>query len=311
MPTASPLTCAVTGANGYVGSIIASSLRHASQKVVGLCRPASRLDADSTLPVRNFSLDADVTADTFCDIDTLIHCAYDFHSRSRSEIWRLNVDGTIRLFDAARSAGVKKIVFISSISAFHGCKSLYGQAKLAVEQTAHDFGLTIVRPGLVYGPRPRGMMGSLLKLCSTPFALPTPGLGDQILYLAHEEDLGQLIVNLIESGGNRLPVEDAGHSAIIAANEYPKTLKQILQLFIQARENKRKLFIPVPSIAIWAGLRTLELLGVHSRFRSDSLVSLLNQQEKPDFSALHRLGVTFRPFEAASLTELQPISKDV
>jgi hypothetical protein len=43
-------------------------------------------------------------------------------------------------------------------------------------------------------------------------------------------------------------------------------------------------------------LRCLELGGVRLSFRSDSLLSLVNQNPDPDFSATHGLGLALRTF---------------
>ena len=76
--------------------------------------------------------------------------------------WTVNVAGTEKLLAAARRDGISKIVVISSISAFEGCKSVYGKAKLAIEKLAIDFGAIVVRPGLVFSENGGAMFGSLV-----------------------------------------------------------------------------------------------------------------------------------------------------
>ncbi len=46
----------------------------------------------------------------------------------------------------------------------------------------------------------------------------------------------------------------------------------------------------------WLGLKTVESIGLPLGFRSDSLVSLINQNAAPDFSATDRVGLRRRPF---------------
>jgi nucleoside-diphosphate-sugar epimerase len=287
------LTCAVTGANGYVGGVIAAALRRRGCNVVELGRkPSAAADPGG---YRRFSLGDPIDPLTLSGLDALVHCAYDFAPIDPAGIAQSNVEGTLALFRAARAAGVKQIIFISSMSAFEGCKSLYGQAKLSVEKNRDELGLIIVRPGLVYGSGARGMVGSLAKLASLPLLTPLVGLGNMVLYLAHEQDLGGLIDKLLD------PLLPPPPTPIIAANDSPRTLRQIISILGASQGKGKKLFVPIPSTALWAMLKTAEAVGLRPRTRSDSLVSLMNQDPHPDFAGLHRLGVPFREFEASAL----------
>jgi len=70
---------------------------------------------------------------------------------------RSTVEGSIRLLRMAKAAGVGRIVFISTISAFTGARSRYGRAKLQVESVCRELGGIILRPGLVFGDSPGGV----------------------------------------------------------------------------------------------------------------------------------------------------------
>ena len=270
----------ISGAGGYVGSILAARLRYEGINTLELARTG----------VNRFQLGEPTRPETLAGADALIHCAWDFRAFGRRAIQRINVDGSLRLFDAARQAGVKRIIFISSMSAFEGCRSTYGQSKLAVEQAAARFGAIIVRPGLVWGKQARGMVGALRKACAIPLITPLPGRGRQVSYLAYEEDLSELIWTLLSE------TESPRRGPILAACEQGETFRSVLETLAAPR---RKLYLPIPPTAIWAGLRSLELLGLRPRMRSDSMVSLLNPDPNPDFTAARRLGIMFRPFSAA------------
>jgi len=60
-------------------------------------------------------------------------------------------------------AAVESIVVISSLSAFAGCRSLYGKAKLQIESLALSADAVVIRPGLVYGNDSGGMFGRLVR----------------------------------------------------------------------------------------------------------------------------------------------------
>jgi len=62
------------------------------------------------------------------------------------------------------------------------------------------------------------------------------------------------------------------------------------------RQGRRPRFVPVPWQPVWAGLRLAELVHLPVRYRSDSVVSLVHQDPKPDFDSLQALGIVARDF---------------
>ncbi len=276
-------TTLITGAGGYVGSILAAYIRNQGMNVQGLARTG----------VHRFELGAPIGPETLIGSDALIHCAWDFRAFGRSAIQRVNVDGSIRLFEAAKTAGIKRIIFISSMSAFDGCRSTYGQTKLAVEKAAERIGAIVIRPGLVWGRQPRGMVGALRKACAIPVITPLPGRGRQVSYLAYEDDLGELAWKLLNKPDEPRRGPAPAPAPYLAACEQPETFRSVLETLAAPRN---KIYVPIPPALIWAGLRSLELCGLRPRMRSDSMVSLLNPDPNPDFTATRRLGMVFRPF---------------
>jgi len=156
--SSSKSVCAITGSNGYVGSCVKNHFKANGWDVVELVRrpqPGAR--------AMEFHLGGEIPTNAFAGVTALVHCAYDFGPLGWAEIRAANVVGTGKLFQAARAAGVAKTVCVSSISAFHGCRSLYGKAKLEIEQVAQVHGAQVIRPGLVYGPGAGGRKPALLE----------------------------------------------------------------------------------------------------------------------------------------------------
>ncbi len=282
------LRCLVTGANGYVGSAITNYLSKQGRIVYRLEHLTKRPPSPHNEFIIPYVLEAEIDEMIFDNMDALIHCAYDFRWSKWKDIKRVNVEGSLRLLEYARKSGVRNIVYISSISAYEGCRSLYGKAKLMIEERALEMGAMVIRPGLVYGSNTGGMIGALGKAVSSNRVLPLVGRGDHELYLVHEGDLCRLV--------NRCIVGNIVFSStIIAANVRVVTLKNILQA-LAVCYGKKLIFIPIPWWLIWFGLRGGELIGLNLGFRSDSLVSLVNQNLTPDFSETRRSGVEFRVF---------------
>ena len=113
---------AVTGASGYVGSllirrlagceavggILAIDVRDPSSPF-GECVSFVRQDVSQPFP-RLFAEHS---------IDTVVHLAYELRQgRDREANRRVNVDGTTHTLDACRRAGVRRLVYLSSTSVY-------------------------------------------------------------------------------------------------------------------------------------------------------------------------------------------------
>jgi nucleoside-diphosphate-sugar epimerase len=279
--------CAITGTNGYLGSRLATAFKDSGWGAYRLSRQPADGDGFSV----PFSLEKGVPVGFFKDarVSALVHCAYDFHSIKRADIYERNVEGSIRLLRTAKNEGVSRIVYISSMSAFVGCRSLYGKAKLAIEKEAFSLGASVVRPGLIYGDQPGGMVGALTKAVRASFIVPLAGNGRQVLYLTHEDDLVSLIKHLCESES----IDNAG--PLTAASEKGLSFRDILTS-LAASQKRSVLFVPLPWRLFWAPLKALEVCGLKPGFRSDSVVSLVNQDPAPSFDLTRKTGIKFRGF---------------
>ena len=177
---------AITGGTGFVGGYLTSHCA-AGHEVTVLARRTPPGEPSFI----SFSLDAGVPSQRLEGFDALIHAAYDFAARDDS-----NVAGSVRLFKSAKAAGVAHIVFISSLSAFDGCRSRYGGAKLAVERELAGIGGCAVRLGFVYDESGKGLSGALKRLARLPL-VPLPAGGAQSLFTIHANDLGPAFLRIL------------------------------------------------------------------------------------------------------------------
>lgn len=277
-----PLHYAITGAGGYLGSRLRQYLTAAGCGVTGFTRRPAGTGSMA------YDLASAPSPQALRGADVLVHCAYDFGPSAWRDIVRVNVEGSARLFAAARAAGVTRIVCISTLSAYEGCRSRYGRAKLLIEDEARKAGALIVRPGLVYGKDAGGMLGSLNRVLKSAPCLPLLGDGSWPLYLAHEADLCALIGALGEHGGGERPIAAAAPDSW----RFRDVLSGIARTW-----GRDPLFIPVPWRAVWLGLSALESCGVRAGFRSDSVLGLVYPTPRPSFSELAESGIVFRKFD--------------
>lgn len=277
--------CAITGSNGYVGGCVKNYFAARGWEIFELTRrPKANARA------AQFQLGDDISPQLLSGVNALVHCAYDFKPLKWNEIVAVNVEGLRKILEAARAAEIPKIICISSISAFDGCKSLYGKAKLKIEKIALANGALVIRPGLVWGNPFGAMFGKLVEQVRQKSVIPMIGDGSQIQFLVHNEDLCAFIERYADG---EIKIEP---TILTAANEQPWPFKQLLLEMARAFGTRSK-FIPLPWRLIWLALKSAEVCGVRLNFRSDSLVSLMNQNPAPDFSPNTKVGLVCRPFE--------------
>lgn len=287
MITQAPMAT-VTGAGGYLGSGICEMLNSHGWRVTRLMRSPDQSGNQAFAYDLAMPVSTQVT-NLLKSTDVLVHAAYDLSLTRASDIWRVNVEGTRRLLEAAVSARVRRIVVLSSMSAFDGTTQIYGRAKLDIEAMAMKFGGCAVRPGLVYGKRSGGMAGALRKLTRLPI-VPVIA-GGSGLYTVREDDLMMVIAALAAS---ELPNE-----TISVAHPTPVALGRLLTAFA-AEEGRRCRLFPVPWQLVYSLLRTAEALRLRTPFRADSVLGLVRTANCLSGGAqLSKLGVTLQAFPFA------------
>lgn len=257
-----PRQVAVSGGRGYVGSVLMSAFDKLGCGTISLERSHGELSAANTRP---YDLGGQLEPDLLDGVDTLVACAWDLSLTRREDIWRVNVDGTERLLHLAREVGVRRVILISSMSAYEGTRQLYGLAKLETERVCLELGGAVARLGLVYGPQSGGMVGALRKMTRLPI---TPLVaGKSLQFTVHEHDAAQAIVTMATAP--EVPDEPLG-----IANSEPVRFEQLIRAIAWADGHRCQL-VPVPWQAVYAGLRAGELLKLQLPFRADSLLGLV------------------------------------
>ena len=114
----------VTGGTGLVGSYLLKELVKLDKPVRALYRsaPSSFLTQDEIKNIEWFQgdiLDTVLLADAMQNVEQVYHAAaiVSFSPHRRNEMFKINVEGTANVVNAAIEAGVKKMVHVSSVSA--------------------------------------------------------------------------------------------------------------------------------------------------------------------------------------------------
>jgi uncharacterized protein YbjT (DUF2867 family) len=187
-------TLAVTGGTGFVGSHLLRLALEAGYDVRALTRGWK--PPEDEIAWVDGALDRPETLHKLCSgADAVIHIAGMING-SRAEFETVNVGGTANVVDAARKAGVRRLVHISSLAAREPELSAYGWSKCKSERVVAASGLdwTIIRPPAVYGPGDRETL-ELFKMARRGLvALPPKGRFSVI----HAEDLCRLILAVLD-----------------------------------------------------------------------------------------------------------------
>lgn len=183
----------VTGASGFVGRALVAALASSKHQVRASVRTTSAVEFPigvAVAPVADLTTFVDWTP-SVDGVETVVHLAGIAHAgRDVPDTLydRINHRATAELAAAARRAGVKQLVFVSSVRAQCGPTAdhvlteaeeprpmdAYGRSKLAAESTVRDSGVpfTILRPVLIYGSSVKGNFAALARLASSRLPLP-------------------------------------------------------------------------------------------------------------------------------------------
>lgn len=134
---------AVTGGDGLLGGHVAQLLEARGEQVVRASRRRG-IDLSDSARLRA----------AFEGCDAVVHAAGINREVGSQTFRRVHVEGTANVIAAARTAGVRRVVFVSFLRARPGCGSRYHESKWQAEEIVRGSGIdyTVIKPGIVYGP---------------------------------------------------------------------------------------------------------------------------------------------------------------
>jgi len=283
----------VTGATGFVGSHLAAALVGRGDTVVCLARRPEQAAFIASLGalIAPGSLEDDrALAAALSGAEVVYHVAGLTAAASEAEFLSVNEAGTQRLIGAVRAAAphIKRFVYVSSIAAVgpaeRGARlaedapcrpvTAYGRSKLAGEAVVRRsvaLPWTIVRPGVVYGPRDRELL-RLFLIARRGFA-PVFGLGRQAVSVVYATDLAEAIAR---AAGEPRALGQTYH----AAHPTPVTQRELaLAVGRAVRGGRAPWLVPVPPFVaapiVSAIGRAAAVTGRRSVVSADKLAEFL------------------------------------
>lgn len=187
---------AITGGTGFVGRHVLRIAGERGQPTRALARSAQSPEPGVTW-IPGALDDAAALAQTCQGARAVIHIAGVINAPDRAGFAAGNIAGTEAMIAAARDAGVRRFIHVSSLSAREPDLSDYGWSKAESERIVAASGLdwTIVRPPAVYGPGDREMLELFRLATKGVVTLPPAGR----LSLIEATDLARLLLDLADA----------------------------------------------------------------------------------------------------------------
>lgn len=259
--------CLVTGASGFIGRVLCQRLKGEGSYVTALTR---RSIADGGPWDEEVAID--LAEDTpgihlLRGVDVVFHLAGKAHALSESaeeesKYQLVNVDGTRKLLQAAKAAGVKRFVFFSSVKAMGeggkecldesaACRPVmaYGRSKFLAERLVLEGGYVdepvVLRLAMVYGPTNKGNLPRMIHAIGKGYFPPVPETGNK-RSMVHVDDVVQAALLAAER-------PEARNDVFIVSDKQAYSTRQMYEWICEALHKR---------IPIWhVPMAALELLA--------------------------------------------------
>jgi len=230
----------VTGASGTLGAATARALAARGDQVTVLQRRPAGLGLSEVLAD---VADAEAVRAAAADQDAVVHLAAKVgYAGTWPEYASANITGTRSVVAACRTAGVGRLVHVSSPSVAHVGSSLvgegagpadphrargaYARSKAAAEQIAlaasgPDLAVTAIRPHLVWGPGDQQLIGRIVERARAGRLLLV-GTGAALMDSTYTDNAVAALLAALDR------VQSAAGRALVVSNGEPRPVAELL-----------------------------------------------------------------------------------
>jgi nucleoside-diphosphate-sugar epimerase len=279
----------VTGASGFVGSSLLASYP-AERPRIGLVRPGRAGFPTQGLSFRTIEAwTEEALTRAFTGVDAVVHAASVVHhpGATEAEYARFNVEGTRALIAACKSAGVARLVFISTIKVYGEepraavidestpvvGDSSYGRTKIEAERLVLEAGTTgtlstaVLRLCPVFGRGDKSNVQTMIRaIARRRFVLP--GGGHNRKSIVHISTVTEVARAAVDS--------DAGGVFLVADREAP-TMRELADTIARVVRAPKAPSVPEPLVrgALTALEVAFSVAGKKAPFTREQLRKLL------------------------------------
>ncbi len=278
------MTILVTGASGFLGSVLCARYFRDGVSVRGAGRSSSqRLGCVETIRIGEISSNTD-WSDALLNVQHVVHLAARVHvmndksSDPLAEFRRVNVEGTGRLARQAAAKGVKRFVFVSSIKVngeftevdrpfiaddVPAPEDPYGVSKHEAEQLLRQISaetgmeVVIIRPPLVYGPGVKANFGSMMRWLARGVPLPLAAVSKNRRSLVAVDNLVDLIMTCLNHPA-------AANQTFLVSDGEDLSTADLLKRMGMALGRPARLFYMPPAL-LKLGATALNKPGIYQR----------------------------------------------
>ena len=257
----------VTGASGFIGQSLCETLSKSGRSVLGAVRSLNSISLNTNIKyisVGDISFKKNWKELLF-GVDCIIHCAGTAHKMNRDKNFDayklINLNGTKYLAEQAVEAGVKRLVFLSSIKVngentdiINGKekflyndipkpKDAYAVCKFEAEKVLFNISANteletvVVRFPLVYGSAAKGNLARLVDIISKNLPLPFKAVNNKRSFIGIH-NLVNLLIRCIDH-------PDASGKTFLASDGEDLSTPELIKLIASSMGKKANLF-PFP-----------------------------------------------------------------
>jgi uncharacterized protein YbjT (DUF2867 family) len=210
----------VTGAYGLIGSACLARLHADGHDLVAAGR--SIAGARRRFPYARW-IETDFARLTgaqawlphLAGVDAVVNCVGVLQDGAGDNVERVQLAGTVALFEGCARAGVKRIVHISAIGAETAGPSAFSRTKAAAETRLKSLDLDwmILRPGLVLAPAVYGSTAMLRGIAAFPCCVPLAA-ADARIQVIGDADLAETVALGLRPDAPSRVVWDVAHPQV-------------------------------------------------------------------------------------------------
>jgi nucleoside-diphosphate-sugar epimerase len=281
----------VTGGSGFTGRRVIEELIGRGHEVVAIARSSVAAERIEKLGAAAIFADLDqagslLPAFSEAGADVLVNVA------------SLGFGHAQVIVDAAKGAGLRHGVFVSTTSIFTKLNARTKPIRTDAERRVMDSGLNVVliRPTMIYGLPGDRNMERLIALVAKSSTVPLPGGGHGLQQPVHVLDLAKGIA----AASERVLMKQGAYNL---AGPEPLALRNVVEITGRAL-NKQVRIVPIPERLIRAAVACHERMPGKTRISTEQIDRVREDKVFDNGPAQHDLGFESRSFSEGITAEV-------